>query len=80
MVKEIVNKAKRVKTLKGWKTVIFNGTALAPLAVDVIGQVANLPDLQSIVPTSVLPYYGLAVGLINIGLRYFTTTPIGKKL
>lgn len=76
----MINKLKNVKALKGWKTVLFNGGALIPVAIQVAGQLANSPDLQNIIPPEYLPVYGVVLALINLGLRYVTTTPVGKKL
>ena len=59
--------------MKGWKTIIFNAlivglTAMLQFAVDV-----NWKDIVS--PEMAL----IIVSILNIGLRFVTTTPIGKK-
>lgn len=59
--------------MKGYKTIIFNAlivglTAMLQFAVDV-----NWKDIVS--PEMAL----IIVSILNIGLRFVTTTPIGKK-
>lgn len=59
--------------MKGYKTIIFNAlivglTAMLQFAVDV-----NWKDIVS--PEMAL----IIVSILNIGLRFITTTPIGKK-
>jgi hypothetical protein len=68
--------------LKGYRTLIFNtiaGTLAAlevalPHLVDVLG----LPELRGILPQGWLPYYALALCILNIWLRAITTTPMGR--
>lgn len=59
--------------MKGYKTIIFNAlivgfTAMLQFAVDI-----NWKDIVS--PEMAL----IIVSILNIGLRFITTTPIGKK-
>lgn len=69
-----------MKALKGNRTRIVNIIAAAPVALEVIGQVANLPEITGIIPPAYLPAYGLGLAVVNILLRQITTTPPGKKL
>ena len=69
--------------MKGWRTILFNVTAaLLPLwdAVMLIVQaVSQEPGFVAIIPVQYLPFYSLAVMLVNIYLRTITSTPVGKK-
>lgn len=38
-----------------------------------------MPELRWILPQGWLPYYALALALLNIWLRTITTTPVGRK-
>lgn len=60
--------------MKGWRTLLAN--ALIVLAgiiayLDMAGLAAIIPPKYSWVP--------IAIGVLNIVLRYMTTTPVGKK-
>lgn len=59
--------------LKGWRTVVAN-VLLAVIPV------LELTEWRTVLPREWLPYWGLAVALINIYLRTRTTSPVGKKL
>ncbi len=69
--------------LKGYRTVILNTIAGAfaalnaalPHLVDVLG----MPELRGLLPQGWLPYYALALALLNIWLRTITTTPVGRR-
>jgi len=57
---------------KGWKTVTFNVlSSLVPLM--------ELTELKSIVPVEYIHYYVLVIALINMLLRFVTSTAVGKK-
>ncbi len=58
--------------LKGFKTVIFNILATIMPVLEISGVELGLEG-------AALAYYGLAVTIINLVLRFFTDTPIGKK-
>jgi len=57
-----------LNTVKGWRTVAVNGTALA-------GAVAAYPEMTEFVSPSVL--MGV-LAIVNIVLRMLTTTEVGK--
>lgn len=64
--------------LKGYRTYLFNiAAALIPL-VEVLGLVLNVPEIRGIIPLEYLPWYSVAVALVNLYLRRITTTPPGK--
>lgn len=69
--------------LKGWRTVIVNTIAGAVAAFEValphLVDVLGTPELRGILPDGWLPYYALALTLLNIWLRSITTTPIGRR-
>ena len=62
-----------MKTLQGFRTLIFN---IAAVTISWLAQNFNLPI--SIEHQEVLGITLIAIG--NITLRFFTKTPIGKKL
>lgn len=79
MVKQALNKAAKVRVLKGWKTQIFNTVAGVVPILGVVGSMASIPELQGIIPAQYWPIYTAAVVLINAVLRQITTTPVGQK-
>lgn len=58
--------------MKGYRTVIFNVLAAILPVLEASGQDLGLTGQN-------LAYYGLAVTVGNIVLRFFTTTPVGSK-
>ena len=65
--------------LKGWRTIVANALlAILPL-LEVAGQLFNMPEIQSVIPSNWLPWYMLGVALLNMILRKITTTPMGQK-
>lgn len=69
-----------MKSLKGYRTVLFNSVGLLPDALNIIGQIVNIPEIQGIIPAQYHREYLLFLGVVNIFLRTKTTTPIGKRL
>lgn len=69
--------------LKGYRTLILNAVAGAFAGVEValphLVEVLEMPELRGLMPEGWLPYYGLALALMNIWLRTITTTPVGRK-
>lgn len=65
--------------LKGWRTLLFNVTAALPLVLPLVAEILGMDEVKAIVPADWLPYYSLAVALVNMWLRYLTTTPMGRK-
>lgn len=61
--------------LKGYKTVIFNTVAAAPLAAELVTGGALTP----FIPPQFMPHYTLAVTLVNLYLRFVTNTAVGTK-
>ncbi len=76
----MVEKLKKVnKTFKGWKTIAFNSLAMSPVALDILGYVLSYPSIQNIIPEGYMDEYTLGIGVVNLILRYMTTTPVGQK-
>ena len=61
-----------LKKLKGWKTLIVN-ILLAVLPV------LELTQWHDVLPVGFLPWYALAVALLNMGLRFATNSPVGRN-
>lgn len=66
------------KKLKGYRTVLFNIIAAAPVLAEVAVQIAVDPTVHAIIPPKYLPHYIAAVTIGNIILRAVTNTPLGK--
>jgi hypothetical protein len=64
---------------KGWRTIAFNVIAGIPLVLEAAVHIASLPEVAAVLPRDWLPWYSLALVLANMGLRWITTTPIGRK-
>lgn len=64
--------------LKGYRTILVNALAAIPLFLESAVHVLALPEVVSILPDAWLPWYGLALALINLVLRSITTTPMGR--
>jgi hypothetical protein len=75
----MVQKLKKVKALKGWKTVLFNLGASSPILLDIAGYLLNYPGVQGLIPEQYMGEYALGIGVVNLFLRYITTTPMGEK-
>lgn len=58
--------------MQGYKTVIFNFLAVILPALESV-------DLTHILTSQQLATYGVVVGMVNILLRSYTTTPIFTK-
>lgn len=58
--------------LKGWKTMLAN-------ALMAIIPILELAEIKAVLPPDWLPYYALGMVLVNMFLRWLTTTPVGKK-
>lgn len=58
--------------MKGWRTVLFNIAAAVVPILETAGADLGLEGQG-------LAIYGLGVAVVNIVLRFFTTTPFGKK-
>ena len=69
-----------LRRLKGFRTILFNGVAVVPVLLEVVGTVANLPEVRGIIPPNVAPFYALGLAVMNIFLRTKTTTPLGKRI
>ena len=65
--------------MKGFRTIIANTIAALPFLAELAGQVFNLPEARELVPVAYVPYYVIGVTIMNYGLRFITTTPIGTK-
>ncbi len=57
---------------KGYRTVLFN--VLSAVAV-----LAETSEFTSIVPDEYTAYAALFVAVVNVALRFVTTTPLGKS-
>ncbi|MCR9239673.1 MAG: hypothetical protein NXI17_23630 [Alphaproteobacteria bacterium] len=65
--------------MKGFRTIIVNSmVAVLPLAVELLAFL-DLFDWRSVLPAESAGWFILFIGLINIGLRFITTTPVGQK-
>ncbi|MEG9884049.1 MAG: hypothetical protein V6Z86_05445 [Hyphomicrobiales bacterium] len=58
--------------LKGWRTIATN---ILFAAIPFI----ELTEWRNVLPESWLPWYALSIALANMGLRYITTTPMGRS-
>lgn len=58
--------------LKGWKTILFN-------TLTTLTALAELQDWTQVIPDEYEIYFVFVVTLMNIILRFFTTTPVGSK-
>lgn len=58
-----------LKFLQGWKTVVFNGLTFASVLL------AGDEITKFIEPSVIIELQAV----INLALRFFTTTPVGKK-
>ena len=57
--------------MKGYRTVLFNiGAAVLPIL--------QATDFTDILGAQGMTFYGLAITLANVALRFFTTTPVGQ--
>lgn len=66
------------KKLKGYRTILFNVLATAPVLVEIATQIAVDPTVHAIIPPKYMPHYIAAVTIGNIILRAVTNTPLGK--
>lgn len=65
--------------MKGFRTLIVNGCVAAlPLAGELLAFL-DVFDWRSVLPPESAGWFILVVGLLNIGLRFITTTPVGEK-
>jgi hypothetical protein len=67
------------KFLKGWKTLVFNALAMAPMVIDIGMQLFISPEFRGLIPAGWEEEYLIAVTLINIYLRSITDSPVGRK-
>ena len=58
--------------MKGWRTVAVNILAT-------IIPILSLTEWVAVLPKEYLPYYALAIALLNVLLRAITDTPMGKS-
>lgn len=66
--------------MKGFRTLIVNGfVAALPLAGELLAFL-DVFDWRSVLPPESAGWFILVIGLVNIGLRFATTTPVGEKL
>ncbi|WP_306257758.1 hypothetical protein [Pararhizobium sp. IMCC21322] len=66
--------------MKGFRTIIVNtAVATLPLVCELLAFL-DVFDWRSVLPPESAGWLILLVGLLNIGLRFITTTPVGEKL
>jgi hypothetical protein len=66
-----------VERLKGWRTVAINAfLAIAALIAEILAALAGF-DWSTIVSPMWLPWVLIGVTVLNIVLRWLTTTPVG---
>lgn len=58
--------------MKGYRTIIAN------ILVAVV-PILELTEWQDVMPDTWLPWFILGVAVLNLALRYVTTTPVGQK-
>ena len=58
--------------MKGWRTLAFNGGGF-------LVTLLLAPEIQAVIPADYLPWCVAAAFVVNIGLRFVTTTPVGKS-
>lgn len=58
--------------LKGWRTWLAN-------IVMMILPILELTEWREVLPEGYVPYYVIAVAVVNMAMRAITTTPLGKK-
>lgn len=64
--------------MKGFRTIFVNSAVAAiPLAAELLSFL-DVFDWRSVAP-EYAGWFILVVGVLNIGLRFITTTPVGKK-
>ena len=59
--------------MKGWRTISFNGIVLAAFGI------ISMPELHTVLPDNIANWFVLFAALVNMWLRYVTTTAIGAK-
>lgn len=65
--------------MKGFRTIIVNSAVAAlPLACELLAFL-DVFDWRSVLPLESAGWLILLVGLLNICLRFITTTPVGEK-
>lgn len=65
--------------MKGFRTIIVNSAIAAlPIIAEMLAFL-DVFDWKSILPAEYAGWLFLAVGLLNIWLRFVTTTPVGEK-
>lgn len=65
--------------MKGFRTIIVNSAVAAlPLAGELLAFL-DVFDWRSVLPPESAGWFILVVGLLNIGLRFITTTAVGEK-
>lgn len=65
--------------MKGFRTIIVNSAVAAlPLAGELLAFL-DVFDWRSVLPPESAGWFILVIGLINIGMRFITTSPVGKK-
>lgn len=58
--------------MKGYKTFLFNTAAT-------ILPILEATDLTDTIGTQGMQFYGLGIAIVNLVLRFFTTTPVFQK-
>lgn len=65
--------------MKGFRTIIVNAAVAAlPLACEFLAFL-DVFDWRSVLSSQSAGWLILLIGLLNIGLRFITTTPVGEK-
>jgi hypothetical protein len=65
--------------MKGYRTLLFNLLALAPLCAEIFLELAYSQEVQFFITEEMMPIFMVAVIVCNILLRFVTTTPVGRK-
>lgn len=65
--------------MKGFRTIIVNSfVAALPVAGEILAFL-DVFDWRSVLPADTAGWFILFIGLVNILLRFITTTPVGRK-
>ncbi|MBG6172678.1 hypothetical protein IWQ55_000295 [Labrenzia sp. EL_208] len=62
--------------MKGYRTVVINGVVTL---VAIAAEVADVPGLEHLIGEDLAVKLIAGVAIVNIALRFLTTTPVGRK-
>ncbi len=72
-----------MRAIKGLRTLLTNGVVVVgsviPLLIDLSARLSDPNALQGVVSDNRALTVAFAMGVVNMVLRYYTTTPIGRS-